>query len=542
MRVVLTRPRPAALSRRPASSSGRFASSAAGRLRGAVAALLLGAPLLALSFLSLASQVAAEEVQTNCPGPRTGDKRVTDDKWDYEKHNVYGLGCLNVEVAEVSAAYVAEVSAAYSAEGTSETAEGSSKRYAFRVTSEIAPGPLGIPHGQYFRYGITLGGTAKEGEDYKFVPGQGAPMSAHGYLFDSSKQWNRPGAPRRVVTSAYVFRVLDDDEVEPDETVTFTISYRTPWGGAAADYQIGTASATFTIQNDDVAPTPQRPRISIEPGTSSITEGTAATFKLTATPAPAAPLSVTVTVATDGDYGITAGEKTYTIPTTGSYELTLATDNDGADEPNGSVSATVDAGDSYTVDDDASSGTVAIADDDAPPVVAFASASSSADEAAGTRDVTINLAPAPAAGILLAYGVSGTATPGSGHDFTIANSGTVSIPSGAATAIIPVTINDDSIDENSETVVLTLTDGADYTLGAVKIHTLTITDNDDPAPDPEVSVSAGGAVTEGGKASFTVSASPAPSAPLDVTLTVAQSGDVAASGATGSRTVTVPVT
>ncbi|MYE50158.1 MAG: hypothetical protein F4X81_01670, partial [Gammaproteobacteria bacterium] len=223
-------------SHRPASSSGSFASAAAARLRGAVAALLLGAPLLALSFLSLASQVAAEEVQTNCPGPRTGDKRVTDDKWDYEKHNVYGLGCLNVEVAEVTAAY--------SAEGTSETAEGSSKRYAFRVTSEIAPGPLGIPHGQYFRYGITLGGTAKEGEDYKFVSGQGAPMGAQSYLFDSSKQWNRRGAPRRLVTSAYIFRVLDDNEVEPDETVTFTISYLTPWGGAAADYQIGTASAT----------------------------------------------------------------------------------------------------------------------------------------------------------------------------------------------------------------------------------------------------------------------------------------------------------
>ncbi|MYF59578.1 MAG: hypothetical protein F4222_11005, partial [Gammaproteobacteria bacterium] len=67
-----------------------------------------------------------------------------------------------------------------------------------------------------------------------------------------------------------------------------------------------------------------------------------------------------------------------------------------------------------------------------------------------------------------------------------------------------------------------------------------VRDNDDPAPDPEVSVSAGNAVTEGGKASFTVTASPAPSAPLDVALTVAQSGDVAASGATGSRTVTVP--
>ena len=67
---------------------------------------------------------------------------------------------------------------------------------------------------------------------------------------------------------------------------------------------------------------------------------------------------------------------------------------------------------------------------------------------------------------------------------------------------------------------------------------MAVRDNDEPV----VSIGAGSGVTEGASASFTVSASPVPAAPLDVTLTVGQSGDFAASGETGSRTVTVPVT
>ena len=53
-----------------------------------------------------------------------------------------------------------------------------------------------------------------------------------------------------------------------------------------------------------------------------------------------------------------------------------------------------------------------------------------------------------------------------------------------------------------------------------------------------MSVTAGSGVTEGGSARFTVTASPAPSSPLSVRITVSQSGNYATS--TGSRTVTVP--
>ena len=75
-------------------------------------------------------------------------------------------------------------------------------------------------------------------------------------------------------------------------------------------------------------PQQQTPEIAISADAASVTEGGDAVFTLTATPAPAADLSVSVTVATDGDWGVTAGSRTVTVPATGSATLTLATAGD----------------------------------------------------------------------------------------------------------------------------------------------------------------------------------------------------------------------
>ena len=57
---------------------------------------------------------------------------------------------------------------------------------------------------------------------------------------------------------------------------------------------------------------------------------------------------------------------------------------------------------------------------------------------------------------------------------------------------------------------------------------------------PVVSLSGGGAVSEGGSAAFTMSANPAPSSPLTVNLAISQTGSFVATGGTGSKTVAVP--
>ncbi len=62
--------------------------------------------------------------------------------------------------------------------------------------------------------------------------------------------------------------------------------------------------------------------------------------------------------------------------------------------------------------------------------------------------------------------------------------------------------------------------------------------------DPEVTISGGSAITEGGNASFTLTATPAPSSSLDVEVSVADddASDFLASGNEVSRTVAIPTT
>ncbi len=240
------------------------------------------------------------------------------------------------------------------------------------------------------------------------------------------------------------------------------------------------------------------------------------------------------TIQNSGTVSIAAGAATATIP--------VAINDDSSTENAETVILTLTGGTGYTVGSP-SVHTLTIADNDstsAQPSVSFASASSSAAESAGTRNVTVTISPAPSGGLTLGYSVSGTATAGGSNDFTIQNSGTLSVSAGATSADIPVAINDDSTDESAEMVILTLTGGTGYTVGSPSVHTLTITDNDDPQPGtPVITIAGGNAVTEGTAASFTLTASPVPTTNLNVNLEVEDSADFVASMHEGTKMVTI---
>ena len=162
------------------------------------------------------------------------------------------------------------------------------------------------------------------------------------------------------------------------------------------------------------------------------------------------------------------------------------------------------------------------------------SAGSAVDEG-GNATFTVTADPAPQSDLTIAWTVAQSgdylAAPGAG-------SRTVTLAAGATSTDLSVATMDDAADEADGSVSVTLGAGTGYTIATGKgSAAVAVRDNDEPT----VSIAAGSGVTEGAAASFTVSASPVPAAPLDVTLTVAQSGDFAASGETGSRTVTVPV-
>ena len=283
-------------------------------------------------------------------------------------------------------------------------------------------------------------------------------------------------------------------------------------------------------------PAPVAPAITVTAG-AGVTEGASASFTVTASPVPAAPLDVTLSVGQSGDFAASGevGSRTVTVAVSGSLSIDIATVNDAVNEPDGSVSVTVDTGAGYTVGSPATQ-TVSVADDDDAPASTpeLSLAAGSAVDEGGNAGFTVTADPAPQSDLTIAWTVAQSGeyldAPGAGHRTVVLAAGTTSTDLSVATV-------DDAADEADGSVSVTLGTGTGYTVATGKgSATVTVRDDDEPV----VNITGGSGVTEGTSASFTVSASPVPAAPLDVTLTVAQSGDVAASGATGARTVTVP--
>ena len=278
-------------------------------------------------------------------------------------------------------------------------------------------------------------------------------------------------------------------------------------------------------------PPPPTPVVSVSGG-NGITEGGSASFTVTASPAPAADLTVSVTVSQSGDYGAATGQRTVTVPTSGSVSFTVGTTDDAADEADGSVTATVNAGSGYTVSATQGAATVAVSDNDNPKPVVSVTGGNGVTEG-GDATFTVSASPAPASNLAVSVTVSQSGDYGAAtgkRTVTVPTSGSVSFTVGTT---------DDTTDEADGSVTATVDAGSGYTVSSSQgAATVGVADNDNPKP--VVSVTGGNGVTEGGDATFTVTASPAPASNLAVSVTVSQSGDYGA--ATGKRTVTVPTT
>ena len=318
----------------------------------------------------------------------------------------------------------------------------------------------------------------------------------------------------------------DDSTDETDGSVTATVN-------AGSGYTVSSSqgAATVAVSDNDAAPTPV---VSVTAG-SGVTEGGDAVFTVTASPAPTSNLDVSVTVSQSGDYGATTGKRTVTVPTTGSVTLTVGTTDDSTDETDGSVTATVNAGSGYTVSSSQGAATVGVSDNDAAPTPVVSVTAGSGVTEGGDAVFTVTASPAPASNLDVSVTVSAERRLRRDH--------------GPAHGDRPHHGQRHPhrrhhgryyADETDGSVTATVNAGSGYTVSSTQgAATVAVSDNDD-APTPVVSVTAGSGVTEGGDAVFTVTASPAPTANLDVSVTVSQSGDYGA--ATGQRTVTVPTT
>ncbi|OGV81812.1 MAG: hypothetical protein A3K19_26470 [Lentisphaerae bacterium RIFOXYB12_FULL_65_16] len=112
--------------------------------------------------------------------------------------------------------------------------------------------------------------------------------------------------------------------------------------------------------------------------------------------------------------------------------------------------------------------------------VSFTSASQSALESVGTLTVTAQLAARSTMDVTVPFTLGGTATEGGGADYTITAS-PITITAGNLSADITITVNDDAMSEDDETVIVTMGSPTNALQGATTVHTATIL-NDDISP------------------------------------------------------------
>jgi hypothetical protein len=220
------------------------------------------------------------------------------------------------------------------------------------------------------------------------------------------------------------------------------------------------------------------------------------------------PFSVSGTATGGGiDYSITASPVTISAGLT-STTITVNINNDSSPESNETVIVSMGTPTNATLGTNTTH-TLTIVDDDTPNVN-FSSATSNGAESTTTVNIAVNLSTASTVTVTVPFSINASSTAtGSGTDYTLTTSSPLSFAPGETTKNISLTINNDSLDENNETIVIDLGTPTNANLGTITTHTYTINDDDD---EPSISINSP-STTEGNSGtknlSFTVSLSAA---------------------------------
>ncbi|WP_222843474.1 beta strand repeat-containing protein [Roseivirga misakiensis] len=291
---------------------------------------------------------------------------------------------------------------------------------------------------------------------------------------------------------------LGDMKVEANETFTMSMTNVGFTSVDTNDIDVSSV-ATYTILNDDSA------TVTIANVAVNENDGTA-TITLTLDNAVDGGFDVDVSTAdntattADGDYtAVTSATETFagTASETETFTITIGGDTKvEADElvdiaMSNLVPTTVDASDIDITD----AAQLTLTNDDAA-TVAFNATASSGSEATASTNLQVDLSTSSDFTITVDYTVTGTAT-GAGTDYTLDNGTLTFTPGDVSENITIASIVDDVLDEVDETVIVTLSNPSNATLGTNTIHTYTITDDDDSpivqsSPDGLVNVSTGG--------------------------------------------------
>ncbi len=318
---------------------------------------------------------------------------------------------------------------------------------------------------------------------------------------------NSISIPAGDTTGTVLISAQQDSLDEDNESIVVDIN------NVSNGIESGTQQVNASIIDDD-----QPPSVTLSINTASPLAEAAGTANLTATLSEVSGRPVTVNLAYTGtatagtDYSksdaiiISAGD-TFA-------QATLTAIEDALDEVDETIVvdiSTVSNGVEITTEQV----TASITDDDIP-LVTFTTAGQSVSEGEGTVTLSVSSDQAPASDISVAFTVTGTATAGADHDLV---NGEIIIPTGQTTGTTSFNVQNDNVVEANETVIVTLNNPVNATLGEATVHTVTITDND--SPGFIVSPISGNTTEEGATAAFTVTLLSSPI--TDVTIGVSSS-------------------
>ncbi|MCE5228994.1 FG-GAP-like repeat-containing protein [bacterium] len=327
---------------------------------------------------------------------------------------------------------------------------------------------LSAASGKAISVPYSVSGTATSGSDYSSI----SPASPLSFAANE--------------TSKQITLTITNDSVDEDDE-TVVISLGTPTNATMGS----PSSATYTIQDDDDPPT-----VSISPATSSGSESSTSKM-FTVSLSAASGKTITVPFSAGGTLG--TGEYTINTATPLTFSSGQTSQNinvtftpDGVDEPDETLIITLGAptnanlGSPYIA-------TYTVIDDDDPPSVTITS-NSSGNEDVTTKVLTVTLSAPSGMPITVPFNFNGSTATGGGIDYSSSPSSPLSFGMGETSKQITLTINDDTMDEPDETVVVNLTDPVNVSLGTPSSSTYTIQDNDDP---PTVTIESQSWVAEG---------------------------------------------
>ena len=354
-----------------------------------------------------------------------------------------------------------------------------------------------------------------------------------------------------VTSDTLAVTVLGDALDEDDETVIVTLS-------SASNAAISTATGTGTITDDDAPPT-----LSI--ADASVTEGDAGEtpsleFIVSLSAASGKVVTVGYADATSGtatsgtDYtAITAGTLTFASGVTRDTLAVSVTGDDTA-ESDETVIVTLSNPSNATLSGGGTTltGTGTITNDDGVPRLSISSPTVAEGSGSSSLEFIVMLSVASSQQVTVGYEDAGTGTATSGDDYTAITAGTLTFAAGVTRDTLAVTVLADALDEDDETVIVTLSSASNAAISTAT-GTGTITD-DDGEPTVTLSLSASTISENGGVSTvsatlshpssaittITVSAAPvSPATASDFTLSSADTLIIAASETTSTGTVTI---